>query len=246
MKNILTSILVLAILASLTACGGKVGTPVETTATTTTATTTTVGEGVLDIPDETTTAAVGEEPTLPEFDINAEECLMYRLLDMTVEEIEAEFGELTMYGIIAGGTPCYQLEESGVQLLFDTYPDVMTAPLPRDAIPEWTQTNGYESVLYPDIYVGMDSKEYNEKIGIDDVSYSLADFFPGFSSSCVYDGYRITVLWEIPQELSDKAEAAICWGEEGEGETAKSELIVDMKSGEVNVKVKRITISKGD
>lgn len=255
MKNITATILATAILASFTACGEGNDTPENTTEVTettteTTTVTTTVTEETTTVTEETTemttTETVTEEATLPEFDINSEECLMYRLLDMTVEEIEAEFGELTMYGIIAGGTPCYELADYGIQLYFDTYPDVMTAPLPRDMCPEFVETDGREFDVYPGIYVDMASKEYSDILEITGVSYSMSDFFFGFSSSCVSGDYRITVVWDIPEELSVKVEEAIIWGEEWEEQTAKDELITDMKSGEANVKVKRITISKGD
>ena len=96
---------------------------------------------------------------MPEFDINSDECLMYRLLDMTVEEIEAEFGELTMYGIIAGGTPCYQLEEQGILFYFKKYSDDFQEPLPRDIDPNFVEIRGYDKPIYPGIYLGMESKD---------------------------------------------------------------------------------------
>ena len=80
MKNITATILTLAMLASMTACGGNNGTPANTTATTT------VGDDAHIVPPETTetTTTVTEETTAPvevPFDVDA------FLADATVYEV---------------------------------------------------------------------------------------------------------------------------------------------------------------
>lgn len=103
MKRITAIILTLAMLCAVSCNGGT--NALANTAAETITTDTTVGTDILYVPEETTvteetTAADETDPALPEFDINSEECLMYRLLDMTVDEIEAEFayGENLRYG----------------------------------------------------------------------------------------------------------------------------------------------------
>ena len=253
MKNILTSILVLAMLASMTACGGKVGVPAETTATTTTATT--VGDDAHIVPPETTettTAPVEEEePTLPEFDINAEECLMYRLLDMTYEEIEAEFGELTLQDAPHHGYwyPGYRLSLNGTECYEITY---HYEEADDKGIP-------YENAFPINVFVVSDTVEIFPDIKEDQKPDVVSCVVPKWDDIKIYPegidsvttvlyvgDYELRVMWDTPDEMRERIRNDIEGKTDEEKETIcqnyAGEFLENFKT--TDTKVKNIYVKK--
>ena len=185
------------------------------------------------------------ELSFPKFDINSEECLMYRLLGMTVEEIEAEFGKLELYAIIAGGTPCYQLTDLGILFYFSSYySDDFNEPLPRDLVPVFIETNGYNDIIYPCVYEGMDSKELIEMIGIDELNYSIFEIGGGFVSEHNINGRVIHIRWDLSEEDMEDFINVFYTGNVNERDPMLEDIAAKMKSGEIRTKVMNIFVFK--
>lgn len=206
MKNITATILATAILLSLAACGENNDTPATTTVTTTVTEETT---------EMTTTETVTEEATLPEFDINSEECLMYRLLDMTVEEIVDEFGEDKM---ISAGISDYgkyydlypyadnKSVKVGYALISENF-EGDSWEVSSNAIPEFV------SIMYPsyNIYPGINADmTASDVAGIvpywDEVNLNGTNII---DTILYIDNYTLNVSWKLGDEFRGRIEADI-------------------------------------
>ena len=211
MKNITATILTLAMLAALTACGEGNDTPVTTTTTTvaTTTATTTVGQGLA--PAETTATATTApvEDALPEFDINSEECLMYRLLDMTASEIEAEFvyGENLRYGGIgdSGNQTLYVIKgDAEYQLLFllEDYrvEGSDSFEISDSAKPSSVSVTKVETKVYPGIDKTMTAAELCEVIPVWDFA-EMNNYYQLYVVKS-FDNYDVRIMFDIDSEES--------------------------------------------
>ncbi|MBQ7827017.1 MAG: hypothetical protein IJ386_01995 [Clostridia bacterium] len=181
---------------------------------------------------------------LPEFDINSEECLMFRLLGMTVEEIEAEFGELIYRHSPTTGLHFYELNDLGIRLAFHTTSDFENGILKKDATSDWSDTTSAEVKVYGGISVGMVSSDYISKFGMNNVIYTEAPQFPGFYSVFDLDEYSINAVWDIPENIANEVKDDMQFGEYNEKRVAADKLIEYMRSGDSGITIKKITITK--
>ena len=238
---IITTTLVLAMLAS---CGGNTAAPAETTGgaspspTETTETTAPTETAVTTVETEEANSTDVEELDFSEFDINSEEGLLYRLLDMTVGEIESEFGKLELFGIIAGGTPCYRIPGLGALCYFNKYSDDFDEPLPKDIYPNSVEAYEYSGEIQPGIYLGMDSKDLIDICGIDNLNYSMGEYFGGIVS--YYDDFSIR--WNMPSDVASDMEYVNFNCSQYEYETLISEVVEKMKTGEIKCTVMDVFI----
>jgi len=168
--------------------------------------------------------------------MKAEEVLHYRLLNMTVEEIEAEFGELEFSHLVSGGTPVYKTPVESFYLEFTKYSDDPEAELPRDIYPAIVETRGS--------YIGMDSSEVRKHFGDIVLTFGQSDSLTGFGSNFEYAGYNVFIKWDIPEELYNKTAKAIIWGDDAEEKAATDELTSMMMSGEAGATVGSVRVSK--
>ena len=182
---------------------------------------------------------------LPVFDINSEECLMFRLLGMTAEDMEAEFGELIYKHSPTTGLQFYELSDLGIRLAFHTISDFENGILKKDATSNWSDTTSAEVKVYDGLSVGMLSSDYISKFGMNDVIYTEAPQFPGFYSYFSLDnGFSINVVWDVPDSIAGEVKEDMQFGEYSETRTAADKLIEYMRSEDSGITISRITITK--
>ena len=254
MKNITATILTLAMLLSLTACGGNNDTPATTTATAATTTANTTPATTTATADTTTTITETTAPVeevLPEFDINSDECLMYRLLDMTYEEIEAEFGELTLqpgphhgywypeYRLSLNGTECYEITFH--------YEDANDKGISHDsALPINVSVVSDTVEIFPNIKEDQKPDEVSRVIARWDEVIIYPDGIGTVTTVLYMGNYELRVMWDTPDEMRDCIRNDIEGKTDEEKETIcqsyADEFLKNLKT--TDTKVKHIYVKK--
>lgn len=207
-KPIVSAVILLAVL--LGSCSGA-GTDMQDSANSTAEAKTQTSA----ISTEADTAAVTtEEPSeteatdaAPAFDINDDNCLPYRLINMTYSEIEAEFGPLKQDEWRYGASPAYKSDKlDGIVIVFirtsGNRTDENGAPLADyDDKPGEICVSNKEITVFPGLKIGMNGKEvydvlrkYYPEVNSNNLSYNpmSANIFYSISFA-VQDNCGITL-----------------------------------------------------
>ena len=192
-------------------------------------------------PSETPTEPSSEEPVDPEPDPYAEiKYYPFPLLDMTVAEIEAEYGELELSQYSEVPVQQYYLESAEVYLEFVV--DRGTIDLPKDKIPfALYKTSGS---IYPGIEIGGPAADISGLVWSEyghswkDLCEKPVKLSITFSfNSELMDDYHGQVWFDIPDELYDLIRT---------GSFLFDDFADDIKSNKSNTPVECVFIKKSD